>query len=584
MSKNDKKKNRKGLWAALVGLISGSALAGLFLKKKLEQEAAEPLTLFAEGKTDFSVVYDRALVNEAIKVGGSEDYGFRQAKRLAEELEALTGVHFSLSDDTLPEGADPGAPFEILVGRTDRVESTAFIDFIGYNEYGFALLGNKLVVAGTNLTSTAYAVDLFLDYVKQTLKTDVLGNKSLTVPADEQRFATAEQWFVDIPEFEGGKFEGTHDADLGSLMLYFTETDAADFTGYCEKLEEAGYTLWQGNEICGNLYATYVSEQAKVYLSYTDCEHAVRIITAKAGEYNLPLSSSDADYQKVCDSVMVQMACDYTRHEYGMSYVVVLENGNFVIFDGGDNRNTNTYVDVLYAKLRELCKRPDGKIVIEGWFLSHLHIDHYGTFINFCYKYGQEVAIKQVFWTLASESYAIHSVSPDLFMQFHRDEVAASVAGGLRFVQVHTGMKINLCNASFEILHTPNDLYPRRPLYFNDTSIVWRMYLCGESSLFPGDLAQRGAGVMLAKFGNYLRSDIVQVSHHGYVGCTEEFYNTVAAPVALWPINKSWYDRMLDPSYTYYKENIAAHDNARENIIAEEDTLLTLPYTKGQDC
>ena len=84
--------------------------------------------------------------------------------------------------------------------------------------------------------------------------------------------------------------------------------------------------------------------------------------------------------------------------------------------------------------------------------------------------------------------------------------------------------------------------------------------------------------MVLAKFGAYLKSDIVQVSHHGYVGATVELYNEIDAPIALWPINKVWYDKMILPEYTYYKENIEVLKHAKENLLAEEHILLPLPY------
>ena len=577
MSKNQKK-SKKGLFAVIAGALGLTALAAHTVKKKKEEEAAEPVSLFADGKTAFSVVFHHELDSHRLEKGGLVDYEVQLAKNLSVALEAATGIPFPLCDDQLPEDSTADDTFEILVGDTARAESAALRGFLGYNEYGFAVLGNKIVIAGTNLTSTGYAVKLFLTYVAEHTLTDVLGNKYLTLGADEQQFATADEWFIDIPEFEGGTYRGTHDDDLGSLMLHFTDTDAAAFHTYCAKLQENGYVLWQENEIEGNLYAIYESEQAKVYVSFAACEGAVRIVTAKAGEYHLPISTPAEGYEKVADTTITQLACDYTRHDYGMGYIVVLENGNFVIFDGGDNRNTNTFMDLLYEKLQALNKRPDGKIVIEGWFLSHNHPDHYCTFAEFCYKYGKEITVMQVLLNTTSNGYEYNSVSSDRYLQNHMKELSDSVAGGMRFVQVHTGMKFNLCNASFEILHTTEDLYPQLPFYFNDTSIVWRMFVGGESSIFLGDLAQRGSGAMLAKFGAYLKSDIVQVSHHGYVGATVELYDAIDAPIALWPINQVWYDKMIAPEFTYYKENIEVVKHAKENLIAETDITLPLPY------
>ena len=140
-------------------------------------------------------------------------------------------------------------------------------------------------------------------------------------------------------------------------------------------------------------------------------------------------------------------------------------------------------------------------------------------------------------------------------------------------------MRFYLGNAAFEILHTPNDLYPQTPHFFNDTSIVWRMLMNGESSMWLGDIADRGSDVLCAKYGDYLKSDVVQVSHHGYVGGTVELYEKIAGRIALWPVNQVWYDRMIAPDFRYYQENITAVNLAEAVLVAEKDITVTVPYT-----
>lgn len=41
---------------------------------------------------------------------------------------------------------------------------------------------------------------------------------------------------------------------------------------------------------------------------------------------------------------------------------------------------------------------------------------------------------------------------------------------------------------------------------------------------------------MCATFGDYLQSDMVQVAHHGAVGCESDFYDAVAPTVLWWPV------------------------------------------------
>ena len=577
--------NKKSIGCKLglaAGLATGAAVMA-YIKNRRKKEATEEgleallekrLCLLADkGKTEYAVVYNKDLDCGDMANADTGDIEVRLAKRLAALLSDETGASFAALSTTLREDADPSVIPEILIGHTGREESRRFRDSLALNEYGFEVKGGKVLVAGTNLTTTERAVELFSEFVK-----GAVNEGRLEAREGLRIVEKADDWFVDIPEFEGGVRFGTHDADLGSLMIYYTDTTAEDFEKYCKKLEKAGYKRWQRNDIEGNLHAGYESKNGFIYVYYTPYEKAVRIVTNKAGEYALPMNTEKKRQKKVAEAKIVQLACDYTRHDYGMGYIVALENGNFVIFDGGDNRNTNTYVDVLISKLRELNKRPDGKIVIEGWFISHVHVDHYGTFENFCYKYGKEVEIQQLIWNTPSENYACNSVSPDRKLQAHLPEMQKAMSKPMRVVKVHAGMRFYLGNAEFEILHTTEDIFPKTPFYFNDTSTVWRMNYKGQSSMWLGDVAEKGSEAMCKKYGPCLKSDIVQVSHHGYVGATVELYTHVAADVALWPINSKYYDKMILPAFPQYVENKYVEHSATENIIADVDVALSIPY------
>ncbi|MBQ7365364.1 MAG: hypothetical protein IJW46_07180, partial [Clostridia bacterium] len=81
-------------------------------------------------------------------------------------------------------------------------------------------------------------------------------------------------------------------------------------------------------------------------------------------------------------------------------------------------------------------------------------------------------------------------------------------------------------------------------------------------------------------WGNYLKSDLVQVAHHGFNGSTIETYSLVSPTVALWPT----------PDYGYHgnrERKVNAHliamESVKEHIIAgiHKTRKLTLPYQPG---
>ena len=69
----------------------------------------------------------------------------------------------------------------------------------------------------------------------------------------------------------------------------------------------------------------------------------------------------------------------------------------------------------------------------------------------------------------------------------------------------------------------------------NDTSIVIRMLADGQSVLFLNDLGAIGGRRLLATYGEALKSDIVQMAHHGQGGVNKDVYQAIDATVHLWP-------------------------------------------------
>ena len=56
--------------------------------------------------------------------------------------------------------------FEILVGNTNREESQTFLSNLLWDDYGYAIVGDKIVIAGHTAEGTTAAMKLFLDHIK----------------------------------------------------------------------------------------------------------------------------------------------------------------------------------------------------------------------------------------------------------------------------------------------------------------------------------------------------------------------------------------------------------------------------------
>jgi len=81
--------------------------------------------------------------------------------QLQSQIEKLCGVKPVAETDYIDATA-----FEILVGNTNREESQTFLSNLLWNDYGYAIVGNKIVIAGHTDEGTTNAMKHFLEHIK----------------------------------------------------------------------------------------------------------------------------------------------------------------------------------------------------------------------------------------------------------------------------------------------------------------------------------------------------------------------------------------------------------------------------------
>ena len=513
------------------------------------------------------------------------DLDVEYAKRIRENILNYCGIKIALSTDWFKPGMDIKSDFEILVGNTEREETAEFLSGLNYNQYGFGVIGNKIVVAGWNETTTNLAANNFFDYFKANLIKNADGTVTFKMLANEKAIYDYGNWFVDYPEFEGGKNNGTQDAGYGNLQVMFTETTLDAYNAYCAKLENAGYTLYMENSIKDNVHKAYTCDKGMLYVYYVPNEKAVRIVSCPEGKYNLPKNptlESVPAYEKITTSSITQMALNYAAGNFGLCHIITLEDGSFIVYDGGGNNALDCAR--LYDTLNSLNKRKDGKIVIAGWFLTHEHWDHYTNFANFCKTYSNKVVLEGMYCNTPSGSYAYNGYNPNYYMTNDFANLSSTLGGVPRYI-VHTGMKFYIRNACIEIIYTQEDLYPTKLYFFNDCTMVSRVTIDNQTITYLGDVRWEGSDIMSDRYGTWLNCDIVQVSHHGFDGGTSELYKLLNPKTCLWPTSKENYLKMSSGStsnkYLTVDTYILYTLKVPVNIYAEPTSTISLPFKNG---
>ncbi|MBR2353045.1 MAG: hypothetical protein IKA76_00895 [Clostridia bacterium] len=309
-------------------------------------------------------------------------------------------------------------------------------------------------------------------------------------------------------------------------MLGYEGVSKKEFEAFCEKILQSGYVLWQKNEIGVNLFRTYRQNEKELCLAfYPKLSGGTMHVFADAHEGTVIIPEAE-QYEKVREATLYNISFDYSQKSipdgYGMSYVIALEDGRYIVMDGGYNKSSGSYAyERLYRCLSENNQHPSGKIVIAAWFMSHPHGDHYGAFETFTDVYGEDVTIEcfvanPYSYKMNTEGEWFTTKLPTILNRW-----------SIPLIKPHTGQILTFCNTELEVVFTHENLYPDKNFGANNASTVIRLRQNGHTALFSADACAAASKMMVKLYGEELKSEIFQVNHHGHSGGTWEFYDTV---------------------------------------------------------
>ena len=341
-----------------------------------------------------------------------------------------------------------------------------------------------------------------------------------------------------LPAFDAGEEVGIFCSSGSTEILRYEKTTADDFSGYRQTLLDAGYTVYDDNQIENNKFSTLVSDTLAVHLSWFANTKTMRIVAEERGAL-CPLTDES---EAVCDTLLTGMKGETVVAAEGMGYIIRLCDGSFCIIDGGMGDPDHVDADKLMAILD--AQKPEGteKPVIAAWIFTHLHGDHIGVFNCFSLDHHDDVVIEKLIYNFPKEEEVAASDSPYMlddsiyrWTQFKKN--LADFYADVPIVKVHTGNRFQVRNAGFEVLFTLDDLYPSSILNggMNECSLLLKMTLEGQTFLWTGDFATTGTNLVLLEYGDTLACDFLQMAHHGING-TIPFYARVNPTYALLPV------------------------------------------------
>ena len=211
-------------------------------------------------------------------------------------------------------------------------------------------------------------------------------------------------------------------------------------------------------------------------------------------------------------------------HHYMQSHIIRETGGAILVVDGG-TRNDARY---LIHRLRDLT----GEAVphIAGWLFTHPHSDHMDCFFEVMKELSDEIVFDKIYCCFPPLSYFEKEaddpcVTLETFLSY-----APRFAD--KIVTLQAGENIMLGSCRMEVLRTPDTAIEVNK--GNNSSTVVRLHLDSKTILLLGDLGAEGGAQLLETYGENLKSDLCQVSHHGQRGCTREVYAAIAPTGCIW--------------------------------------------------
>ncbi len=378
-----------------------------------------------------------------------------------------------------------------------------------------------------------------------------------------------EKVFEKFLQFRPTADEPTYDCRENCFMRLYRNAAESEYKNWISALEKNGMSVLQKTELNGNLY-TCLKGEVLINALFTPGDGILRVA---ASETNLVPCLTSTVCEGDGETAFYGFESDQSLIDCGMCLMIQCPDYSFFVVDSGHYMQFNDN-DRIYNFMRE--RTPGGqKVVVNGWLLTHAHSDHISKFMDFLRYNCHDVVVEGIYSNLIPDDYVGYKnwtreevlLSKKLFKMLDETKIPN--------YKIHTGQRFYIRNLAFDVLGTHEDIYPNLITDYNDSSCMVMLTAENSRIFIPGDASRLSSAELEKRYGEALKCDVVQVSHHGHNGLSVKAYEYLNAEVAVFPITRIKFDE----EYPRIEANRRAIELAKAHYITSDGTVkIPLPY------
>lgn len=244
---------------------------------------------------------------------------------------------------------------------------------------------------------------------------------------------------------------------------------------------------------------------------------AKKAIPSKKEQANLSTLKSDSDN------------ITYSVTQYGkkdsyqsMFYTIKSSDGQLIIIDGGYDTDADSVRKIIL----------DHGGIVDAWILTHPHPDHIGAFSSI-FENLEGITIRHIY-TIKMDYDKYKKLARDwdqfdVFEKFH-----SLTEHSKKLTYLHQGDTLSICGLTMEVFSAYDEYVANCSKDLcNDGSLLFQLSGKQDKMLFCADVGKKLSESLIKTYGNKLKSDYIQMGHHGNGGLSEDFYRLVNPKVAF---------------------------------------------------